>query len=99
MKLTDVTVSFDPNALVQWDEGLRTYVAATRIAADQMAARGENAGRPRLCPDHARIENQGGPRGGDGGTVERLAVGSASSEGRGVRHFDRRRVDFGRTRP
>jgi hypothetical protein len=38
MKLTGVTVSFMPNARVQWDDGFRAYTAGKAIPNDQMAA-------------------------------------------------------------
>jgi len=38
MKLTGVTVSFEPNARVQWDDGFRAYTAGKAIPDDQMAA-------------------------------------------------------------
>ncbi|MBV9984073.1 hypothetical protein [Bradyrhizobium sp.] len=38
MKLTGVTVSFEPNARVQWDDGFRAYTAGRAIPNDEMAA-------------------------------------------------------------
>jgi hypothetical protein len=38
MKLTDVSVSFAPDAYVQWDDGIRAYATAKAIPDDQIAA-------------------------------------------------------------
>jgi hypothetical protein len=37
MKLTGVTVSFTPDALVQWEDGIRAYATAKAITDDQIA--------------------------------------------------------------
>jgi hypothetical protein len=37
MKLTGVTVSFAPDALVQWEDGIRAYATAKAITDDQIA--------------------------------------------------------------
>jgi predicted TPR repeat methyltransferase len=37
MKLTGVTVSFAPDAQVQWEDGIRAYAAAKAITDDQIA--------------------------------------------------------------
>jgi hypothetical protein len=37
MKLTGVTVSFTPDAGVQWEDGIRAYATANAIADDQIA--------------------------------------------------------------
>ncbi|EGP06802.1 hypothetical protein CSIRO_3530 [Bradyrhizobiaceae bacterium SG-6C] len=38
MKLTDVAVSFAPDASVQWEDGIRAYATAKAIPDDQIAA-------------------------------------------------------------
>jgi hypothetical protein len=37
MRLTGVTVSFAPDAQVQWEDGIRAYAAAKAITDDQIA--------------------------------------------------------------
>jgi len=38
MKLTDVAVSFAPDATIQWEDGIRAYATAKAIPDDQIAA-------------------------------------------------------------
>ena len=37
MKLTGVTVSYAPNALIQWEDGIRAYATSKAITDDQIA--------------------------------------------------------------
>lgn len=37
MKLTDISVSFAPDATIQWDDGIRAYATSKSITDDQIA--------------------------------------------------------------
>src|ERR1700676_2011921 len=55
MKLTGVTVSFAPDAGVQWEDGIRVYATAKAITDDQIAtapnaAKGKAYVRTMLAP-------------------------------------------------